>query len=284
MLNARIREYAPAGAVEQENALQELMQHYVLASLSRAGMFSDAIFHGGTCPRIIHGMSRFSEDLDFLLKRPDPGFRWEKLLEAVERDCAREGIEFELQDKSAADNVVRKAFLKTDSIGKVLLLALPFDRPNPRKIRITLEIDTNPPAGSAIQTSYITFPGVAAITTQTLPSGFGTKAHALLCRKYVKGRDWHDFVWYTSRRVAPDLGLLRNALSQQGPWAGRSMEMTPDWLFENLGAAIRRINLGAAGSDVRRFVPTVEQPGLDAWSTDFFLYQLGQLKGVMRGR
>ncbi len=143
VLNARIREYAPASALEQENVLQELMQHYVLASLSRAGMFSEAIFHGGTCLRIIHGMSRFSEDLDFLLKWPDPGFRWKKYLEAVDRDCAQEGIEFVLQDKSAADNAVQKAFLKTDSIGKVLLLAFPFDRPNPRKIRIKLEIDTN---------------------------------------------------------------------------------------------------------------------------------------------
>ena len=45
VLDARIREYAPADAREQENVLQELMQHYVLASLSRAGMFSEAIFH-----------------------------------------------------------------------------------------------------------------------------------------------------------------------------------------------------------------------------------------------
>jgi predicted nucleotidyltransferase component of viral defense system len=283
VLNARIREYAPAGALEQENVLQELMQQYVLVSLSRAGMFAEAIFHGGTCLRIIHGMSRFSEDLDFLLKRPDPGFRWKKFLEAVDRDCAREGIEFELQDKSAADNAVKKAFLKTDSIGKVLVLALPFDRPNPRKIRIKLEIDTNPPAGSAFQTSYITFPGVAAVTTQTLPSGFGTKAHALLCRKYVKGRDWYDFVWYTSRKVKPDLELLQNALFQQGPWAGRSLEMTPDWLFDSLGTVVRRVDWKEARSDVQRFVPTLEQPGLDAWSADFFLYQLEQLKRTMRG-
>ena len=274
VLNARIREYAPASAVEQENVLQELMQHYVLASLSRAGMFSEAIFHG---------VSRFSEDLDFLLKRPDPGFRWKKYLEAVDRDCAQEGIEFGLLDKSAADNAVQKAFLKTDSIGKVLLLALPFERPNPRKIRIKLEIDTNPPAGSAFQTSYITFPGVAAVTTQTLPSGFGTKAHALLCRRYVKGRDWYDFVWYTSRKIKPDLELLQNALFQQGPWAGRPLEMTPEWFFDNMGAAIRRVDWKEASSDVRRFVPTVEQPGLDAWSTEFFLYQLEQLKRTMRG-
>jgi predicted nucleotidyltransferase component of viral defense system len=283
VLNARIREYAPASALEQENVLQELMQHYVLASLSRAGMFSEAIFHGGTCLRIIHGMSRFSEDLDFLLKRPDPGFRWKKYLEAVDRDCAQEGIEFGLLDKSAADNAVQKAFLKTDSIGKVLLLALPFERPNPRKIRIKLEIDTNPPAGSAFQTSYITFPGVAAVTIQTLPSGFGTKAHALLCRRYVKGRDWYDFVWYTSRKIKPDLELLQNALFQQGPWAGRPLEMTPEWFFDNMGAAIRRVDWREASSDVRRFVPTVEQPGLDAWSTEFFLYQLEQLKRTMRG-
>jgi hypothetical protein len=283
VLNARIREYAPASALEQENVLQELMQHLVLVSLSRAGMFSEAVFHGGTCLRIIHGMSRFSEELDFLLKRPDPGFRWERYLEAVGRDCAQQGIELELQDKSAADVEVQKAFLKTDSVGKVLLLALPFERPNPRKIRIKLEIDTNPPAGSAFQTSYIAFPGIAPITTQTLSSGFGTKAHALLCRRYVKGRDWYDFVWYTSRRVRPDLGLLHNALFQQGPWAGQPLAMTPEWLIENLGALIREVDWRQARMDVQRFLPTAEQAALDSWSMELFLYQLEQMNRSLRG-
>jgi len=112
---------------------------------------------------------------------------------------------------------------------------------------------------------------------------FGTKAHALLCRKYVKGRDWYDFVWYTSRKIKPDLELLQNALFQEGPWAGRSLEMTPEWFFDNMGAAIRRVDWKEARSDVRRFVPTVEQQGLDAWSTEAFLYQLEQLKRTMRG-
>lgn len=282
VMNTRIREYAPASPMEQENVLQEIMQHYVLVGLSRAGMFTEAIFHGGTCLRIVHGMSRFSEDLDFLLKRPDPHFRWEEYLGAVVRDCAREGIDLEIQDKSTEGKAVRKAFLKTDSIGKVLLLALPFDRPNPRKIRIKLEIDTNPPAGSAFRTSYITFPGVAALTTQELPSGFGMKTHALLCRTYVKGRDWYDFVWYTARKIAPDLGLLQNALFQQGPWAGQSLKVTPEWLLDAMDDAIRRIDWKEARSDVQRFVPTTEQPGLDAWSAEFFHYQLDQLRQVMR--
>jgi hypothetical protein len=281
VLNARIREYAPANAMEQENVLQELMQYYVLASLSRAGMFSEAMFHGGTCLRIVHGMSRFSEDLDFLLKKPDPRFRWNKYLEAVARDCAQEGIEFELQDKSATDIAVQKAFLKTDSIGKVLLLALPYDRPNPRKIRIKLEIDTNPPAGSSFQTSFITFPGIAALTTQTLSSGFGTKSHALLCRKYIKGRDWYDFAWYATRKIRPDLRLLQNALFQQGPWAGRQFGVTPDWYLEQMSSAIGSVRWEEARQDVQRFLPAWEQAGLRLWSRQFFLDQLAAVKRVL---
>lgn len=52
--SAKLREYAPANPLEQENVLQELLQHHVLASLSRAGLFAQAMFHGGTCLRIVH--------------------------------------------------------------------------------------------------------------------------------------------------------------------------------------------------------------------------------------
>ena len=65
VLQARIREYSPANAIEQENMLAELMQHYVLASLSRSGLFSAAMFHGGTCLRICHGMTAFRKTSTF---------------------------------------------------------------------------------------------------------------------------------------------------------------------------------------------------------------------------
>lgn len=45
VLKNRIREYAPANAVEQENVLQELMQHYVLASLSRRNLPQNYPWH-----------------------------------------------------------------------------------------------------------------------------------------------------------------------------------------------------------------------------------------------
>jgi len=277
VLSARLRDYAPANPVEQENVLQELMQHYVLSSLSRAGLFAEALFHGGTCLRIVYAMNRFSEDLDFLLKQPNPSFRWQHYLESVRNDCAQEGIPFEVQDKSQAGSAVQKAFLKTDSIGKLLVLNLPFERHRPRKIRIKLEIDINPPPGSTFTTNYITFPVTAAMTTQSLESGFALKLHALLCRPYVKGRDWYDLVWYVARKTRPDLALLGQALRQQGPWAGQQVEMTPRWVQEHMEAVIRRIDWTAARDDVQRFVPLREQEGLRAWSVDFFLYQLARM-------
>jgi predicted nucleotidyltransferase component of viral defense system len=277
VLSARIREYSPANPVEQENVLQELMQHYVLSSLSRAGFFAEAMFHGGTCLRIVWGINRFSEDLDFLLKQPDPNFRWQGYLESVQKDCEQEGISFEVQDKSQAGIAVQKAFLKTDSIGKILAIDLPFERYQARKIRIKLEIDTNPPAGSTFMTSYITFPVTAPLTTQSLESGFALKLHALLCRPYVKGRDWYDFVWYVARKAKPNLDLLRHALDQLGPWAGQPIAVTTGWVQENMEVAIRRIDWTAARADVQRFLPLREQAGLRAWSADFFLYYLARM-------
>jgi predicted nucleotidyltransferase component of viral defense system len=277
--SARIRDYAPANANEQDNVLQELLQQYVLAALARAGFFQQAVFHGGTCLRILYGLNRFSEDLDFLLKRPDPSFRWQEYLEAVRGDCEREGILFEVQDKSQAGTTVQKAFLKTDSIGKVLLLDLPFERYQSRKIRIKLEIDTNPPQGSSFTTSYLTFPVTLPITTQTLESGFALKMHALLCRPYVKGRDWYDFVWYVTRRTRPNLALLGSALQQQGPWAGVPAQVSQKWVEAELTTVIRRIDWAIARDDVRRFLPTREQEGLNAWGAEFFLHVVDQMAG-----
>jgi hypothetical protein len=258
------------------------MQHYVLASLARAGFFSHAAFHGGTCLRILHAMNRFSEDLDFVLKAPDPSFNWEPSLARIRRDCADEGIRVDVQGRETGELAVRKAFVKTDSIGRILSLELPFTRHRPRTMRITLEVDTNPPAGAALDTRYITFPVTAAVTCMDLASGFGSKCHALLCRDYTKGRDWYDFLWYTSRRVRPNLDLLAHALDQQGPWAGQQFTVTAGWLLDALRARIVAIDWPATADDVARFVMSREQPGLAVWSSALFLQQLEKLEEALR--
>jgi predicted nucleotidyltransferase component of viral defense system len=270
VLKAKLREAAPANALERDNVLQELLQHIILASFSRAGFFNDAAFHGGTCLKIVNGINRFSEDLDFLLKKPGAAFRWQPLLSGVQKDCEREGLAFEIQDKARADSAVQKAFLKNDSIGKILTIEAPVTRGTPKKYRVKLEIDTNPPAGSAFETKYITFPTVAPLTTQTLGSSFALKLHALLCRQYTKGRDWFDFIWYVSRKTPVNFPLLNNALRQQGPWAGTKIEMTAAALRDALKTSIAKIDWAVARQDVQRFLPLAEQESLRFWNTDFF--------------
>jgi predicted nucleotidyltransferase component of viral defense system len=281
VFSEKIREYNPANALEQENVLQELMQLHVLASLSKAGFFQRAQFHGGTCLRVVHGTSRFSEDLDFVLKEPVKSFEWEKYLNRVRSDAQKEGIRFEIVDRSQLSDTVKKAFLKTDSIGKVLLLELPHQRHNAKKLRIRLEIDCNPPAGSTFETNYITFPVMAAITTQTLESGFAGKSHALLCRRYCKGRDWYDFLWYCARKIPVNLDLLENALKQQGPWSGQDVLVTPEWYLESMGARIESVDWESARDDVARFLPANEMKGLELWNKDFFRYHLARLKETL---
>jgi len=275
ILSARLALSAPANAIEQENVLQEILQQYILAGLSRAGFFREAVFHGGTCLRILHGMNRFSEDLDFLLKQPDLAFRWQPYLEFLQKDAAHDGSLLEVQHKSRAGIAGQKAFLKNDSIGKILLLELPFERHRAQKIRIKMEIDCRPPAGSAFLTQFITFPVTLPVTTQTLESGFALKLHALLSRPYVKGRDWYDFLWYSARGIQPDLALLQNALQQQGPWADQSIQVTLSWLYDRMAAVIAALDSRAAQNDVQRFLPTSEQEGLRVWGIDLFIQQLG---------
>ncbi|MBN2245067.1 MAG: nucleotidyl transferase AbiEii/AbiGii toxin family protein [Candidatus Aminicenantes bacterium] len=279
VLEQRIREYTITNALDQENVLQEIVQEIVLASLSRAGLFSKdrAVFHGGTCLRIAYGMNRFSEDLDFFLRRPNPGFSWRRYLEQAVRDGQGEGLEFSFQEGHEERTAVRKALLRTDSFGRDAGSALPYAR-DPRKLmKVKLEIDVNPPAGSTVETRYLVFPVTTAITTQSLGSGFAMKIGAMLGRAYTKGRDWYDFIWYVQRRVVPDLDLLGRAISQHGPFAGRNVKVDHGWVETSLRKRILEIDWKTVRHDVERFLPLREQESLKLWDRDFFLHHLGLL-------
>ncbi|MCX6559701.1 MAG: nucleotidyl transferase AbiEii/AbiGii toxin family protein [Candidatus Aminicenantes bacterium] len=279
VLEEKLKEYSITGTIDQENVLQELVQQYVLAGLARAGFFASgqAVFHGGTCLRIIYGMSRFSEDLDFFLKRPDPDFRWGRYLAAVGKDATGEGFRFSVQDKSGEAGAVKKAMIRAESIGRFPPIDLPFERDLRKLIKVKLEIDVNPPLGSSYETRYLAFPVTAALTTQSLASGFAMKIGAMLGRTYTKGRDWYDFIWYVNRRTVPDLVLLSHALDQQGPWAGQRVEVDAGWVETSLRKRIAEVDWAVVRRDVERFLPLREQEALKLWGRDLFLQLLGVL-------
>jgi predicted nucleotidyltransferase component of viral defense system len=271
IIEERIREYKPEGRVEELNAIKEIAQEITLSALSRAEFFKVAAFQGGTCLRIVHGLNRFSEDLDFVLLQCNPEFKWSRFFSEIELEFNGYGFQIEARDRSKAEDTVKKAFLKEDSFGKVLKLIYERTRSDIQVINIKLEVDTNPPMGSDFETKVIGFPEPFSIAVQDLPSLFAGKMHALLCREYVKGRDWFDFVWYKSRDTKINLLNLQNALLQQGPWKGRGVSIESHWIYERLREKVLSIDWEVMKKDVKPFLRGRQLRTLDLWNREFFL-------------
>ena len=88
-------------------------------------------------------------------------------------------------------------------------------------LAVKIEVDTNPPAGAGLDTTLIRRHVTLRLQHHDRASLLAGKLHAFFQRRYIKGRDLYDLIWYLSDPVWPDpnLTLLRNALQQTG-WEG----------------------------------------------------------------
>ena len=274
LLQRRLDEYSCEGEEEELNAIREILQEMILAGLARTDFFTKAAFHGGTQLRIFEGIRRYSEDLDFALLAPDRTFALKPYLDKVAAELESVGVTLEVKDKSKAESTIKKGFLKNDSLVRLLELRYAGKKGTlgtPAKTLIKLEIDTNPPAGASYLAKTLLFPYPASVRCFDRESSFSGKVHALLCRTYIKGRDWFDLVWYASVRAKVNHALLTAAIDQQGDWAGKHQQTSDAWVREKLREVIARMDWDAAREDVRRFVYASDRPSLDLWGRDFFL-------------
>lgn len=274
IIQERLDSYQCKTQAEKENAIKELTQEIALLSLSRINFFKVAEFHGGTALRVLYSLRRFSEDLDFALLKPDSNFNFNYYLDRMAEEFNSFGYQIEIKDRSRVDETVKKAFLKDKSIGKLLSLTYPLHDKNTRKIRIKLEIDSNPPEGASTELKYLDFPLPFSILTKDIPSSFSGKIHALLCRNYIKGRDWYDFSWYIARRSDVNFNLLEHAIYQNGPWAKQKLIIDKEWLINKLHEKINSIDWDIAKNDISRFIKPIEKKSLELWSKEFFQYKL----------
>ena len=273
LLQGRLESFGCVNAEEESNAIREMMQEMVLAGLARSDFFVKAAFHGGTQLRIFEGVRRFSEDLDFALLEKDLAFPLLSYLERVAEELAAIGVELEVRDRSKPSAAVKKGFVKNSSLAQTLDLKFmrPFGTPStPPKMTIKLEVDADPPAGAGYSARQLFFPYPASIRSFDRESSFAGKMHALLCREYVKGRDWFDLIWYAGARVRLNHALLTAAIDQQGPWAGQGVATDDAWVKEALAAKIASIDWQAAQKDVMPFVNAGDRVAIKAWSAEYF--------------
>ncbi|WP_376694312.1 nucleotidyl transferase AbiEii/AbiGii toxin family protein [Wenzhouxiangella sp. EGI_FJ10409] len=276
LLQQRLAAYQAADGLAEEQALKEILQELVLYALWRNGFFEQAAFQGGTSLRILYGLPRFSEDMDFILIEPDDSFAWRSVAAGIEEVLLEFGVTIELTEPRQAQGAVRRTMVKDDSLAGLLQLGFRDGAPG-RKLRVKLEIDTRPPLGSGWERHFPDFPADFLVVSQDLPSNFALKLHALLCRPYLKGRDWFDFLWYVRRGVQPNLKHLGNALEQYGAWAGRGVHVEPAWLKQALGDKIEDIDWSAAAKDVEPFLSESERHSLQLWGREMFRDRLNRL-------
>ncbi len=279
IIDERLKTYATNTIEDEEHALKEILQEVALYGLANANFFDKAVFHGGSALRILYGLPRFSENLDFLLKSPNPHFKWEPYVDSIVATCKQYGVHPEITDKSRVSSAVKKMFLKDSSIGKIIDLS--FIHHPERKLMIKFEIDTNPPLGSNLDVKFLEFPLDYSVVAQDLCSSFAGKCHALLCREYIKGRDWYDFTWYVARKISPNFVFLEHALRQQGPWVNQKNNVTPAWFVDVMEKKIKSIDWDRAANDVAPFLNVQDKKILNLWGVDFFMDKLGKLKIVL---
>ena len=256
-------------------ALREIIQEIALLGLWRSRFFEHAAFYGGTALRILYGLDRFSEDLDFSLLEPAADFDLSRFTAVLGDELSAFGFDLRVEPvRKTAQTAIQSAFLKGDSRQQLLVIetAEPIISALPQgsTLKIRLELDTDPPSGFASQARYLLQPLPFAVRVYVLPDLFAGKMHALLCRRWknrVKGRDWYDLVWYCANHPELHLAHLESRMRQSGHWL-QQQPLTDTVIREYLAATIDQLDVVMARNEV---APFVRDAGVLAlWSREFF--------------
>jgi predicted nucleotidyltransferase component of viral defense system len=256
-------------------ALREIMQEIALLGLWRSKFFENAAFYGGTAMRVLYGLDRFSEDLDFSLMKPMRGFDIAKYLAALQKELEAFGFDVRVEQRNkAVESAVQSAFLKADTLNQLLVIEtgeeILREVPRGQVLKIKLEVDTDPPPGFSTETKYLLQPIPFAVRVFVLPDLFAGKMHEILYRTWktrVKGRDWYDLVWYAANHPQLHLSHLEQRMRQSGHWKNKKA-LSVESFHKLMHDAIENLPVDQARREVEPFVRNPES--LEIWSRDFF--------------
>lgn len=267
------------------NALREILQEIALLGLWRSKFFEKAACYGGTALRILYGLDRFSEDIDFSLLETSEDFDLGQYTAFVQREVEAFGFGVQIESVNKAIHTpIRSAFLKADTRNQLLTIEAEEDivrlLPKGKILKIKMELDTDPPSGFSTETRYLLQPIPFAVRSFVLADLFAGKMHAILCRKWksrVKGRDWYDLVWYAANHPELHLEHLEQRMRQTGDWKG-SQPLTPERFKALLTEAVNKLDVNQARKEVERFVRNPEN--LSIWSREFFLEVTARIRVI----
>jgi len=260
--------------VTEQTKIREVLQQTALLGLERHGFFEKAAFYGGTALRILYGLDRFSEDLDFTLIKPDQKFDFDPFLEGMRKELASFGFEMEVAKKSkSVETSIVSAFMKMNTIK--LYLAIGDEQKSKyvnhnEKIQIKLEVDIDPPPHFRLQNRVVLNPTSFHVLTLHQSDLFAGKMHAILYRSWkgrVKGRDWYDLIWYLQKEIPVGLQFLESCMKQAGNLTPNE-SLSRDRVIKMVQDKIQEVNWESARDDMRPFISDTDK--LRIWSPGFF--------------
>jgi len=262
---AMLSAYDLTSAEQRHNAATEVNQKIILTGLYHGRFFDKATFRGDACLRLIHGLPRFTDCLEFSLLKPKEDFSFSDYSRAIADEFLLFGQKVEIRE--------RKNFSREDSAflmngATTYDVALGGKAPT----EITIEIVTQPKLKVATEPKLLRALIPLYVRCFTLPRLFAEKMHALVYRaweKRIKGRDWYDFEWYVRHGVPLDFTHLHERILQfNGEDVGK------DEFLEKLKERLASADIDKVKADAIPFIRDTKESAI--WSNGYFL-QLAQM-------
>ena len=231
-----------------EYMVKEYLQYQMLDIIYNSDHRDQFSFIGGTCIRIIHGIARFSEDLDFDVVNGDRD-QFNQLTDLVIRKLRDLGFPAQADDKVKDGKL--KAFRRNISFpGFMYNLGLSQHREKRFLIKMEAQAHrfTYAPEKKIIQ-KFNVFTQINIVPVDILLS---MKIAAMLERQ--KGRDYYDCIFLMGR-TRPNMAYLRQKMGIA----------TPTVLKKRILASLKGLDLNRKKSDFKHLIfnqDEVEKVGL----------------------
>lgn len=243
---------------ENIHRLREFLQILILRILHENKHFQRIAFVGGTCLRIIFQLQRFSEDLDFSVTERK-GYDFNRMIDSVRLHLDKFGLQVDIKVK--AQKTVQSTFIKFSNI----LQRTNLSRTKGEKLSIRVEVDSNPPSGWKTEISPLQDVFMFPVWHYDLPSLFATKLHTCFFRRFRKGRDYYDLMWYLGRKVQPNYKLLNNAIRQT---ESKDLNIDHEHFKSFLREHIEGVDFSRLRRDVAPFL--INRSEAELMSTEYF--------------
>lgn len=216
--------------------LREYLQHKILQIIFDSEYANTLAFLGGTCLRIVHGNSRFSEDLDFDNFQLDEDV-FEKISSTIKIKLEQEGYSIEIR------TVYKGAYHCYIKFPKLLYEE---GLSGHLEEKILIQLDTEPQHFKFTPEKYILnrFDIFTQIFITPIDILLAQKFYAILNRDRNKGRDFYDVIFILSMIDSPNYDYLnlKTGIS------------TPKALKDRVMEKCRSIDMKEMAKDVQPFL------------------------------